>query len=188
MNAVGACGLQLYNFGQTVSLVFFTDNWRPDSFYPKIEENRKIGLHTLVLLDIKVKEQSIENLIKGNKIYEPPRYMSIETAASQLLEIEEKRNDKAYTADTPCVAVSRLGSSTQRFYAATLSELTNYESGAPLHSLIILGGQVHELETDYLLAYADDKENFKRAVDVDVHQFKSQHIQEIIQENDDNDD
>jgi len=27
INAVGACGLQLYNFGQTVSLVFFTDTW-----------------------------------------------------------------------------------------------------------------------------------------------------------------
>jgi len=28
MNAVGACGLQLYRFGQTVSIVFFTDTWR----------------------------------------------------------------------------------------------------------------------------------------------------------------
>ena len=27
--------------------------------------------------DIKVKEQSIENLMKGNKIYEPPRYMTV---------------------------------------------------------------------------------------------------------------
>jgi diphthamide biosynthesis methyltransferase len=28
MNAVGACGLQLYSFGQTVSIVFFTETWR----------------------------------------------------------------------------------------------------------------------------------------------------------------
>ena len=62
MNAVGACGLQLYNFGQTVSLVFFTDSWRPDSFYDRIRENADLGMHTLVLLDIKVKEQSEENL------------------------------------------------------------------------------------------------------------------------------
>ena len=34
-----------------------------------------MGLHTLCLLDIKVKEQTIENLMKGNKIYEKPRYM-----------------------------------------------------------------------------------------------------------------
>src|SRR4051812_8779222 len=38
MNAIGACGLQLYNFGQTISIVFFTDPWRPDSFYDKVKE------------------------------------------------------------------------------------------------------------------------------------------------------
>ena len=65
MNAVGACGLQLYNFGQTVSLVFFTDSWRPDSFYDRIRENADLGMHTLVLLDIKVKEQSEENLARS---------------------------------------------------------------------------------------------------------------------------
>lgn len=64
MNAIGACGLQLYNFGQTVSLVFFTETWKPDSFYDRIKENADLGLHTLVLLDIKVKEQSDENLAR----------------------------------------------------------------------------------------------------------------------------
>jgi diphthine synthase len=64
LNAVGACGLQLYNFGQTVSLVFFTETWKPDSFYDRIKENADVGLHTLVLLDIKVKEQSDENLAR----------------------------------------------------------------------------------------------------------------------------
>ncbi|KAH0588693.1 diphthine synthase [Termitomyces sp. 'cryptogamus'] len=64
MNAIGASGLQLYNFGQTVSLVFFTETWKPDSFYDRIKENADVGLHTLVLLDIKVKEQSDENLAR----------------------------------------------------------------------------------------------------------------------------
>jgi len=64
MNAVGASGLQLYTFGQAVSLVFFTDTWKPDSFYDRIKENSDLGLHTLVLLDIKVKEQSEENLAR----------------------------------------------------------------------------------------------------------------------------
>ena len=40
MTAVGACGLQLYRFGETISIVFFTDTWRPDSFYDKIKSNR----------------------------------------------------------------------------------------------------------------------------------------------------
>lgn len=64
MNAIGACGLQLYNYGQSISIVFFTDNWRPDSFYDKIKVNRVMGLHSLLLLDIKVKEQSIENMAR----------------------------------------------------------------------------------------------------------------------------
>ena len=64
MNAIGACGLALYNFGQTVSLVFFTQTWKPDSFYDRIKENVGLGLHTLVLLDIKVKEPSEENLAR----------------------------------------------------------------------------------------------------------------------------
>ena len=36
MNAVAACGLQLYSFGQTVSIPYFTPTWRPRSFYPRI--------------------------------------------------------------------------------------------------------------------------------------------------------
>ncbi|PVH17128.1 diphthine synthase [Candidozyma duobushaemuli] len=172
MNAVGACGLQLYQFGQTVSLVFFTETWKPDSFYSKIMENRKIGLHTLLLLDIKVKEQSIENMARGRLIYEPPRYMDIQTAAQQLLEIEELRGEKAYTPETPCVAVSRLGSPTQKFKAATLKELAEYDAGEPLHSLVMLGRQVHDLELEYLYQFVDDKEKFKAFVEADQEHFK----------------
>lgn len=50
MNAVGVCGLQLYHYGETVSIPFFTETWRPDSFYEKIQQNRRLGLHTLCLL------------------------------------------------------------------------------------------------------------------------------------------
>ncbi|QHO51205.1 putative diphthine methyl ester synthase [Arachis hypogaea] len=52
LNAIGICGLQLYRYGQTVSIPFFTDSWRPDSFYEKIHSNRTMGLHTLCLLGL----------------------------------------------------------------------------------------------------------------------------------------
>ncbi|KAL6527442.1 hypothetical protein OROGR_016532 [Orobanche gracilis] len=61
MKAVGVCGLQLYRYGEMVSIPFITDTWRPDSFYEKIERNRTLGLHTLCLLDIRVKEPSLES-------------------------------------------------------------------------------------------------------------------------------
>lgn len=50
MNAIGICGLQLYRYGETVSIPFFTSTWRPNSFYEKIQKNRMLGLHTLCLL------------------------------------------------------------------------------------------------------------------------------------------
>jgi diphthine synthase len=168
MNAVGACGLQLYNFGQTVSVVFFTDTWKPDSFYDKIMENRKLGLHTLLLLDIKVKEQSFENMARGRLIYEPPRYMSISTAAEQLLEIEQLRGEGAYGPRTPCVAVSRLGAPTQTIRAGVLQEMVEYDSGGPLHSLVILGSRVHELETDFIADFAVDKDGLREAIRADA--------------------
>lgn len=172
MNAVGACGLQLYQFGQTVSLVFFTETWKPASFYDKVLENRRIGLHTLLLLDIKVKEQSIENMARGRLIYEPPRYMDIATAAKQMLEIEELKGQKAYTPDSPCVAISRLGLPTQTFKAGTLAEMAEYESGEPLHSLVLMGRQVHDLELEYLDEFVDDREAFRNAVKADQEYFK----------------
>lgn len=172
MNAVGACGLQLYNFGQAVSIVFFTEDWRPDSFYNKVMENRKIGLHTLLLLDIKVKEPNIKEMMRGRIVYEPPRYMSVATCCQQLLEIEEKRQEEAYTPETPCIAVSRLGSPNQSFKAATLKQLAEYDAGEPLHSVVMLGRQVHDLELDYLLAFADDKDAYKKAVLADQEYFK----------------
>lgn len=35
MNAVGCCGLQLYKFGETVSIPYWDETWKPDSFYDK---------------------------------------------------------------------------------------------------------------------------------------------------------
>jgi hypothetical protein len=50
MTAVANCGVNLYNYGQTVSIPFFTETWQPDSFYDKLAYNLKGGMHTLCLL------------------------------------------------------------------------------------------------------------------------------------------
>ena len=36
---------QLYTYGQSVSICFFTETWRPDSFYEKVAVNRREGLY-----------------------------------------------------------------------------------------------------------------------------------------------
>ncbi|KAG6820831.1 diphthine synthase [Arthromyces matolae] len=168
MNAVGASGLQLYNFGQTVSLVFFTETWKPDSFYDRVKENADLGLHTLVLLDIKVKEQSEENLARGRKIYEPPRYMSIPLAVDQLIEVESLRLTGILDPErTLAIGLSRVGGGDehQRIVAGTLKELSGHPKeafGEPLHSLVIVGKRLHHLEVEYAEEYAINKENWRR--------------------------
>lgn len=160
MSGIGATGLQLYNFGQTVSMVFFLDNWRPASFYDRIKENRSIGLHTLVLLDIKVKEQSLENMARGRKIYEPPRYMTVGQCAQQMLEIEEEKKEGVYRPESLAVGAARVGGRTEKFVAGTLKQLCDADEalGAPLHSMVLLGRRAHELERDYTREFAIDKE------------------------------
>lgn len=152
MNAIGCCGLQLYNFGKTVSIVFFTDDWKPDSFYDKIKANKDLGMHTLCLVDIKVKEQSIENLMKGNKIYEPPRYMTVNQCCEQLMEVEEKRQLGVCGPDALAVGVARVGCEDQVIACGTLKELATVDFGKPLHSVVIVGETDH-IEEEMLALY-----------------------------------
>ena len=53
MNAIGCIGLALYSYGIAVSIVFFTETWKPDSWFSKIADNHSRGLHTLCLLGMK---------------------------------------------------------------------------------------------------------------------------------------
>ncbi|CAL9766434.1 unnamed protein product [Musa acuminata subsp. burmannicoides] len=153
MNAIGACGLQLYHYGETISIPFFTDTWRPDSFYPKIQKNRQLGLHTLCLLDIRVKEPSLESLCRGRKCYEPPKYMSIHIAINQLLEVEETNGGSAYNAETKCVGIARLGNDDQMIVAGSMKELLDIDFGPPLHCLVIVG-ETHPVEEEMLEFYS----------------------------------
>lgn len=59
----------------------------------------------------------------------------------------------AFTEDTVCVGLSRVGSDAQRIVSATLQEMTQIDLGEPLHSLII-PGEMHSLERDMLLQFA----------------------------------
>ncbi|GAA6059876.1 hypothetical protein JCM10212_007081 [Sporobolomyces blumeae] len=155
MNACGAVGLALYNYGQTVSIPFFTDSWRPASWLERIRENSRLGLHTLCLLDIKVKEQSEENLARGRKIFEPPRFMSVPTAISQLMSLLDEEREAAparpepssgidATSSTvapppsPCaesldpsttlaISLSRVGDPSQTFVSGTLAEFATLD-------------------------------------------------------------
>ncbi|BCR97048.1 diphthine synthase [Aspergillus luchuensis] len=160
MSGIGCTGLQLYNFGQTVSMVFFTENWKPSSYYDRVKENVQLGLHTLVLLDIKVKEPSLENMARGRLVYEPPRYMTVAQCAGQMLETEEERQEGVWGPDSLAVGAARVGAADQKLVAGTLKELAEVEMGRPLHSLVLIGKRAHDLEKDYIREFAVDKATF----------------------------
>jgi diphthine methyl ester synthase len=153
MGAVGSSGLQLYNFGHTVSIPFFEGNWRPNSFYPKILYNRIGGMHTLCLLDIKVKEPDFEAMMKGRTSFLPPRFMTVNDCCRQLKETEESVGEKAYDPmSTLCVGLARVGQPDQQIVAGTMEELLLVDFGKPLHSFIICG-HCHDLELEMLIEF-----------------------------------
>ena len=141
-------------------MVFFTDNWKPTSFYDRVAENAKIGLHTLILVDIKVKEQSLENMARGRKIYEPPRFMTVAQCAAQTLESEKIRQEGVYGRESLAVGVARMGAEDQMIRAGTLEELAEADLGPPLHSLVLLGSRAHEMERDFLREFAINRDVF----------------------------
>ena len=147
MNAIGCTGLQLYSYGETVSIPFWNESWTPDSFYDKIVNNLERGLHTLCLLDIKVAERTVENMMRNRKIYEPPRFMSVKQATEQLLKIAESKEKAEINSETLAIGVARIGHDDQKLIAAKLEDFLNIEMGPPLHSLVI-PGHLHILEQE----------------------------------------
>jgi diphthine methyl ester synthase len=149
INAVSITGLELYRFGRTASIVFDDDNWLPETPYDIIAENKKTGLHTLCLLDIKTAEPSRENLRKGINKPEPARFLSVNKALEILKKLEEKKKGKLIDDETLVIGIARLGSDDKIIKAGSLREIIKADFGKPLHSIII-PGKLHDIEKEML--------------------------------------
>ena len=159
LNSIGITGLSLYRFGETVSIPFFTEKWRPYSFYDKICRNYNNDLHTLILLDIKVKEISEENLTKKKKIYEKPRFMTVNQALEELLEASEKseniiENKGLITEENLCYGVARIGSESQIVKAGKIKDIIKFDFGKPLHSVVICAKTLSSIEKEVVEFYS----------------------------------
>lgn len=148
INSCGVTGQSLYRFGEIISIPYFTKNWKPYSFYEKIKKNIDMDLHTLLLLDIKVKEVSEENLAKGKMIYEPPRFMTVNQALAQIKESEENLKLQILKEDTRFIGLARVGAPDQKIVSGTLKELIDFDFGGPLHSLILVAKTIHSIELE----------------------------------------
>ena len=130
VSAIGATGLQVYKFGKIPS-ISFTEAETP---YNVLAENKKIGAHTLLLLDLKPEEN---------------KFMSVNDAIDYLMKIELKRNEKIFTADTLCIGCARIGAKDQIIKAGKAKELSKTDFGKPVHCLIV-PGNLHFMEEEAL--------------------------------------
>jgi len=81
----GLLGLQNYKFGRTTTLAYPEKNYFPTSPYSVIKENKKMGLHTLILLDIKADKE---------------RYMTANEGIKLLLEMEKQHKQNIIKKDS----------------------------------------------------------------------------------------
>lgn len=132
LTAVGETGLQLYNFGKVITLAIPEKNYEPVSPYQKILENKKAGLHSLILLDVK-----------------PDRSMTANEAIEVLEKMEGKLGAKLFLPETKVIIVCRAGSDNQKIFYGTLQELKPKNFGKPQHCLV-LPGKLHFLEEEFL--------------------------------------
>lgn len=130
---VSLAGLDRYKFGRTTTIVFHEQEFEPESFYDVILENKKTGLHTLCLLDIRKDEN---------------RLMGIRHALSLLESIEEKR-EKNLLADSILVGLAGMGGSSQQLKAGALEQLKQCSFTSYPQSLIVCG-KLNEKETEAL--------------------------------------
>lgn len=54
------------------------------------------------------------------------------------------------TSSVRCVGVARVGTPTQCIATDSLCSITHWELGGPLHSLVVVGGDLHPLEEKML--------------------------------------
>jgi diphthine synthase len=90
--------------------------------------------------------------------------MTVNQAVEQLLEIEDNRGEKAYTAETLAIGCARVGQPQQKLISGTLQQLVDADFGEPLHSLVIIGTKMHELEAEFVKEFALDQNSFVEIV------------------------
>lgn len=141
---VSLSGLHNYKFGKTVTVPF--PETPAETPYNVIAQNKKLGLHTLCLLDLREPEN---------------RYLSINQALKTLQVVEEKKQEKIVTPETVAVGVARAGSSEPTLKAGFVKDLAGFDFGMPPYSLIF-PGDLHFMEVDALVAFAGAPVEFRR--------------------------
>lgn len=142
-------GLQNYKYGKSVTVPFFDNGFVSETPYNVILNNKKMGLHTMCLLDIKAEEN---------------RYLTINNALEILLDLEAKKKKQIVTPKTFVVGVARAGSPYSIVKTDYIEKIIHYDFGAPPHTLIFLGN-LHFMEAEALIILADAPNEIKEIIE-----------------------
>jgi len=137
----GATGLQSYKFGKTVTMP--RESGVPGSLVEGMMDNRKRGLHSLVLLDVRSDRS---------------KQLTVGEAAAKLVAADPLFESWLG------VGVARVGSRDQFVLAGRLGRLQREDFGKIPHSLVI-PGRLHFVEVEFLKVFCgandEDLESLK---------------------------
>ena len=136
--AISESGLHTYKFGRPVTLPFWSENYKPTSTYDVLLENRKLGMHTLLFLDLKEG--------KG---------MTAKEAFSLLEKLEKERGKTLITGKLKLLVLSRVGAPEQKITYGAFSTLKKARLGEP-PLIIIVPGKLHFTEEEALATYGPE--------------------------------
>jgi len=136
--ATGLLGLQSYKFGRTTTLPFRQKGYFPSSPYEAIKRNREMGLHTLVLLDLK----------------ESGETMSVAEALDYLMEKEKSEKGDVLTEKDMVCALGDVGSGDPEVVCDTMENLAKREMKSRIFCIVI-PGDLHFMEKEALLTFSD---------------------------------
>ncbi len=110
--AIGESGLIPYKFGQTTTIPFWTDKYKPISFLDTIYRNIECNYHTIVLLDY--------NYLKKEGL-------KLEAALRQLMIAESERKTGCISQETKIFVLGDVGKESQVIKYSKISEMPKNE-------------------------------------------------------------
>jgi len=140
--AAGACGLQIYKFGESATVVFPDGGTVSMKPYDTVLKNLERGLHTLLLLDYRAEED---------------RAMTVNYALRLLRSLEKIRGMGVFSDDRLVVGLARLGYENCKVKGGSLKDILNEDFGEPPHCIVI-PGSLHFVEVEALKILADVEE------------------------------
>lgn len=106
--AIGECGLDIYKFGPTTTIPFWSENYKPVSFLDVIELNKANKQHSMILLDYDYKNE---------------RKMTLEEAISLLLKANKGKRQPPINGNTKLLILGDIGKEGQRIAYVTFETI-----------------------------------------------------------------